>query len=566
MSDFMLKYQQALDQHFDDLFDNTTRKVPKVSDTYDTYMCMLMVTLDILDAEAGCIAFLDDGLKDFESIIAYGYGEDFIWWDKVKYGEGIVSQVAESGSPKFIQDVKNEKSYKSLCAGTNSQITIPLNDKNRFDGNVFAVISIESSGNLYDKTEIAYEVIALVLSGTLLKVRDKLLSMRMRELYSLINRLSEEDDYKKLIGEILRHSKSFVDSSEVALLIRNGAHLKVEQRQDFDEETPENLFIGINAGKGYTCFVAQTRKSFYCANVNNAIKYPYYLEVVPKTKSQYTVPLIYRNDLVGVLNIGSAIEYGFTKHDRELIDIFAGLVANAVYNSKLMYDLRLISYNISMRLQNVNFLSNSVLSALRDENVKSNFKLLKQSANQARQLILQSIYPMKEGLGKEESISDVLKLLADQFEQISKSKGIDFEFIRCAKKCDWILVSRQHSWNVICNVIWHSIDMLNGQDKKVLLVEERIDKHDINNGTEIITYYVIEVRYNSDDSFDYSSDEYLERYAYYTQNNDEERSCEGLGLWVCDQVLSSYGGYLEIKSLDRNKFRSLLVHLPISTK
>lgn len=565
IDDKFIRYNEKVKKLVNELFCEPG-VIPKVSRQNNIYYSILLETLEFMNADAGCIAFIDNDLQDFEAIVSHGYGDNFLWWKNVYFGEGIVSDVVKSKKTVFIKDVSKYGNYKKLCDKTKSQITIPIISKANGCSNVYAVLSIEKFFDFEDNSVIISEnIVKGILGESLLKVRSDLMTIRMRELYKLVNKISEEEDFEKVIQYILLQSKSFVDSSEVALLVRYGAHLKVMQESvDFKEDPPSNLIIGINEGEGYTCYAAKTRRPFYCANVIDKERYPYYLQVVHLTKSQYTVPLIYRRDLVGILNIGSKIEYGFTQDDRELINIFSSLVANAVYNSRLVNELRMISQTVSSRLQYFNFLSKEILSKNSDEGVEYNFNILKKSINQANQLVMQTLYPMREGIGKKQNMVKVLRNVISQYKAIFESKKIQFYFESNIKHIESfsLAIYMEHATNVLNNVIWGSIESLESVEEKKINIFERIEWDGIYENNRKIEYYVVEVEDNSKILKNTTDDLYFEQYSYYEGQNGDERLGVGLGLWVCDQVLSNYGGYLKVKKGVADT-KSIILYIPL---
>lgn len=538
----------------------TASTVPTVSRVHKAYEQVLISTLKALRANAGCIAFLDHEIKDFEAIIAHGYAEEFRWWNHVKYGEGIVSSVAESGTPRFSPDVKKELIYKPLRETTVSQITIPLYSHSSLHdkSDIFAVMSIESDSRMKEDTfNVAKDHLSKIIGLHLSRLRADLLTLRMKELYKLVNSISEEENFDKVIDNIMSALKTFVDSSEVALLVRFGGALKVTAKQDFNETPPSDLEIGISEGKGYTCYVAQTRRPFYCANVKDTERYPYYLEVVPKTRSQYTVPLIYRKDLIGILNIGSKIEYGFTQHDRVLIDIFANLVANAVYNSKLIKELRTISHQVNQKLSNVNFLESSIIKKLgSNSDVISTFKILQQSVNEAKSLVVQTAYPMRPEKIEEIDINALIKTVVDKITPLLQEESISFFWEKSQTTLPKMKIGAQHLEDVLNNIFWNAVEaMKESKQKKITL------KTEIKTFKEI-HFLVITIVDTGKGITENQIDKVFDP-TYYKTPKENTRFGRGIGLWVCDQVLSNYGGYLELKKNTPTGTKAL-IHFPLN--
>jgi DNA-binding NtrC family response regulator len=61
---------------------------------------------------------------------------------------------------------------------------------------------------------------------------------------------------------------------------------------------------------------------------------------LPNAESQFAIPLLVRDELVGVFSIESAVQRTFSEHDRALITIVANQIAAAIHNARLYEDRR----------------------------------------------------------------------------------------------------------------------------------------------------------------------------------------------------------------------------------
>ena len=60
---------------------------------------------------------------------------------------------------------------------------------------------------------------------------------------------------------------------------------------------------------------------------------------LPNAESQIAIPLLIRDELVGVFSIESPVRQAFDEHDRSLVTIVANQIASAIRNAQL-YDER----------------------------------------------------------------------------------------------------------------------------------------------------------------------------------------------------------------------------------
>ena len=61
---------------------------------------------------------------------------------------------------------------------------------------------------------------------------------------------------------------------------------------------------------------------------------------LPNAESQIAIPLLIREDLIGVFSIESPVRYSFSEHDRGLVSIVANQIASAINNARLYEEKR----------------------------------------------------------------------------------------------------------------------------------------------------------------------------------------------------------------------------------
>jgi len=106
------------------------------------------------------------------------------------------------------------------------------------------------------------------------------------------------------------------------------------------------LSYSIPLGQGVTGKTASLRKPILANNVHKDPKAPR----IPGTKERPTcllcAPLVSKGELLGVMSLTRLSEEEFVEHDRELMTLFAGQVADAMANSRLLSQLRELTTNL----------------------------------------------------------------------------------------------------------------------------------------------------------------------------------------------------------------------------
>jgi signal transduction histidine kinase len=151
---------------------------------------------------------------------------------------------------------------------------------------------------------------------------------------------------------VREHLNEAFDASEVAVLERRGNFLYVISRtNEIDVSRIPPLHIRKGKDQPQVCYAAHRSRSFYDADVSKrSRREANYLAVVQETRSQFAVPLHWRNDLVGVLLVGIGVVDGLSESDQRVITAIAEQCAGAISNAKQAEEERAVRHTISSAL------------------------------------------------------------------------------------------------------------------------------------------------------------------------------------------------------------------------
>jgi sigma-B regulation protein RsbU (phosphoserine phosphatase) len=74
--------------------------------------------------------------------------------------------------------------------------------------------------------------------------------------------------------------------------------------------------------------------------VNNVLVDTRYIEGSPNTRSEMAIPLLYRSELLGVLNVESEQLSAYAENDEELLGTLGGSLAAIIANARLLEQIR----------------------------------------------------------------------------------------------------------------------------------------------------------------------------------------------------------------------------------
>lgn len=140
--------------------------------------------------------------------------------------------------------------------------------------------------------------------------------------------LSSELDVDQLLNNILTQALTLLSCPVGSIAIWEAESSQLV----YQYATGKEVGARVEAGKGLMNTAATSRQ---IVNVGDVKHDPRYFELVAETQSELDVPLIARNELLGVLNLESTRLNAFGEDDEQLARAFASQAAVALYNAQL---------------------------------------------------------------------------------------------------------------------------------------------------------------------------------------------------------------------------------------
>lgn len=119
------------------------------SHSLNEVLCEMMSSLKkAVDFDAGGVFLINSDKEEIDSLYTVGY-EGVSQADlHLKFGQGLVGHVAQTGDPIIVSDVSEDEHYINVLKDTKSELVVPLKMDNRLIG----VINLESSkSNVYNE-------------------------------------------------------------------------------------------------------------------------------------------------------------------------------------------------------------------------------------------------------------------------------------------------------------------------------------------------------------------------------------------------------------------------------
>ncbi len=138
-------------------------------------------------------------------------------------------------------------------------------------------------------------------------------------------------DFNKLLKTVLDIMQNTfnLDNSAILLYDEKSEELYIGAAVGYKEEMIKNFRTSIG-GRGITGAAAKNREPLYVPNIAEDSRY---IPGIEGAKSEIAIPLIVKDQLIGVLDVESKEEYSFSPDDFEVMRIFCSHLSMALHNA-----------------------------------------------------------------------------------------------------------------------------------------------------------------------------------------------------------------------------------------
>ncbi|HEY4902541.1 MAG TPA: GAF domain-containing protein [Candidatus Sulfotelmatobacter sp.] len=292
------------------------------------------VVRKVIDYEIFAILLLNEKTQDLRFRFQIGYPPEFTERGRVKVGEGVTGRAAQMRQAILVDDVTKDPRYIAAVPSVRSELAVPLITKNR----VIGVIDLEAREPGYFNEEHS-RLLTLVASRMAAGIENAQLYTRITRqarILVLLNEIAREVtcilNLDELLGRIAELLRRLIDYQMFSILLLDASGEKLQHR--FSLRFHENIHLKheIPLGKGIVGYAAQTNQAVLVPDV---AKDPRYINTNPETRSELAVPLVYKEKVIGVLDLEHTRRGFFTEEHQRTITTLAAQVAIAIENARL---------------------------------------------------------------------------------------------------------------------------------------------------------------------------------------------------------------------------------------
>ncbi len=273
----------------------------------------------------------DDGaLKIAHSV---GYPEELMRNLRVPIGIGITGKAAASLRTVLVDDVDSEPGYLRVVKSVRSELAVPLVAR----GRLVAVLDLQSADpNAFDRR--VSDLLELVATRFSLAIDVSQLyraQARQHSILTTLQQIAQEFasilQLDELLQKIATLVRTLIRFDVLAIYLKDPE--KPLLRHYFGVKFDEQVrWRDIEIGHGLVGAAAATREPVLVADTSCD---PRYIASTPEIRSEVAVPLVLKNQLVGVLDLEAVRKGGFSKEDVDTLTLLAPQVTAAIENARL---------------------------------------------------------------------------------------------------------------------------------------------------------------------------------------------------------------------------------------
>ena len=288
----------------------------------------------VIDYEIFAILLLNEKTQELRFRFQVGYPPEVAEKMRIKVGEGVTGAAAQRREALLIGDVTDNPQYISAVPNVRSELAVPLIVKNRLIG----VMDLEAREANYFTEEHKY-VLTLIASRMAVGIENAQLhtrTTRQARTLVLLNEIAREltsilnlDALFNRIAELLSR---LIDYQMFSILLLDAAGEKLQHR--FSLRFRENVHLKheVPLDQGLVGYAASHKQAVLVPDVN---KDPRYIKLNPETRSELAVPLIYKDNVIGVLDLEHTRRGFFSEDHKRAITTLAAQIAIAIENARL---------------------------------------------------------------------------------------------------------------------------------------------------------------------------------------------------------------------------------------
>jgi phosphoserine phosphatase RsbU/P len=292
----------------------------------------------VIDYEIFAILLVNEKAQDLRIRFQVGYAREVAERIKIKIGEGVTGLAAKRGEAILVDDVSKHPEYISGAPDVRSELAIPLIVKNK----VIGVLNLETheAGRFTEEHKRLLTLIGSRMAVGIENARLHTRTTKQARTLVLLNEIAREltsilnvDELLKRIAELLSR---LIDYQMFSILLVDAAGDKLQHRFSLRFQESIQIKHDVPLGDGLVGYAARHRQAVLVPDVSKDKRY---ILLNPETRSELAVPLIYKDKVIGVLDLEHTKRGFFTDDHNRTVTTLAAQVAIALENARLYEEI-----------------------------------------------------------------------------------------------------------------------------------------------------------------------------------------------------------------------------------
>ncbi len=292
----------------------------------------------VIDYKIFAILLLNERTQELSIRFQIGYPKEVADRVRLKLGQGLTGVAAETREAVLVNDVSRDPRYIAKVPNVSSELAVPLIVKNK----VIGVINIDAEERDFFR-EDHKRLLTLIASRMAVGIENARLhtrTTRQARTLQLLNEISREltsilnvDELLKHVGELLSR---LIDFQMFSILMLDAGKELLQHR--FSLRFQENIHLkqDIPIGHGLVGYAAQHKVAVLVSDVSKDTRY---IKLNQETRSELAVPLIYKDNVIGVLDLEHTKRGFFTEDHKKTVTTLAAQIAIALENARLYEEI-----------------------------------------------------------------------------------------------------------------------------------------------------------------------------------------------------------------------------------
>lgn len=254
--------------------------------------------------------------------------------------KSIVGYVTGKGESLVVNDTAKDVTYypNPLLPDTRAEAAIPL----RIGDRILGALDVQSTlpyafheDNLRSLQILADQLAVAVENTELFAETQEHLSQH-RLLHHITSSAASGTTLEEALDSAVNGLQVTLGGDRVMILLldQDRTQLEVKASIGYAEDISRKKF---EVGAGVTGWVAAHRRALRLGDVREDSRY---IQISANTLSEMAIPLIYRNELLGVINVESEQADAYSENDEEMLGTLGGSLAAVIANARLVEQIR----------------------------------------------------------------------------------------------------------------------------------------------------------------------------------------------------------------------------------